>query len=97
MMSTVILSGFLFIHHRVNLTQENIVIENIEVLAGEEDGVPIQSCYMDGDIVSDDGSAASYTICNSRTTSSTIYKCGNDKRGEVKYSPHTIPTYTCIK
>lgn len=88
---------FIYANNNIGFSKENIILKNIEVLVGEEEGVDIQSCYMDKDIVSDAGSAASYTICNSQTTSSMVYKCGSDKRGSIKYSPYPTPTYTCKK
>lgn len=95
---TITVSGFFFVHDNVNFSRENTMLENIEALASnDDDPVSIQSCYMNGDIISDAGAASSYTICNSKTTSSMTYKCGDDKRGNIRYSPFQINTYTCIK
>ena len=98
LLSIISVCGFIWISDKLNPGHERAILENIEALAGTiEEGVSIKSSYMIADIVSDAGAASSYTICNSRTTGSMVYKCGKDKRGEVKYYPDPVSTYTCIK
>ena len=93
--TTLVILATLFINRSIS-SKESRITANIEALAGNiEEGVSIQSCYMNADIVSDAGAASSYTICNSRTTGSMVYKCGKDKQGGFK--EYSTPTsYKCM-
>lgn len=56
---------------------------NIEALAeSENDGTGARDCKI-GKIYEDSGSPTAHTMCDSRTSSSTIYPCQPDKRGRV--------------
>ena len=76
-----------------SLSANNLLLSNIEALASGEPGEPggsivppetpteITTCFKDKDITSDKSKPTSYTICNSGTTSTLIYFCGNQKKG----------------
>lgn len=92
---TFIILVLLFTNQSILLQKKNMVLANIEVLAQIEESVKIRSCYMDQDITEDLSSASRYTICNSQTNSSTMYRCGKEKQGNFKeYS--TPISYKCM-
>ena len=93
--TTLVIWATLFINRSIS-SKENRITANIEALAGNiEEGVKIRSCYLDKDIIEDLSAASKYTICNSQTTSSVMYKCGKDKQGGFK--EYSTPTsYKCM-
>ncbi|MBD9180637.1 MAG: hypothetical protein EGP82_15925 [Odoribacter splanchnicus] len=96
LLSIISVCGFIWISDKLNPGYERAILENIEALAGNiEEGVKIRSCYLDKDIIEDLSAASKYTICNSQTTSSVMYKCGKDKQGGFK--EYSTPTsYKCM-
>ncbi len=92
---TFVVTAILFMSQNISSSKANMILANIEVLTDTEDPTKTRSCYMDKDVIEDLSAASKYTICNSETTSSTMYKCGKDKQG--KFEGYSTPTsYKCM-